>query len=43
MITCKPDIREVKKDAADEFILLGCDGIWERYVDNSQGLVDVVK
>ena len=32
MITCKPDIREVKRQAGDEFIILGCDGIWERYV-----------
>jgi hypothetical protein len=21
---------------------MGCDGIWERYVDNSQGLIDIV-
>jgi len=43
MITCKPDIREVKRDSNDQFIIVGCDGIWERYVDNSQGLIDVVK
>lgn len=28
MITCKPDIREVAKDPKDEFIIVGCDGIW---------------
>lgn len=29
MITCKPDIKEVeRKKGEDEFILLGCDGIW---------------
>ncbi len=22
---------------------MGCDGIWERYVDNSAGLIDIVK
>ena len=22
---------------------MGCDGIWERYVENSQGLLDIVK
>lgn len=22
---------------------MGCDGIWEKYVDNSQGLIDVIK
>jgi serine/threonine protein phosphatase PrpC len=21
---------------------MGCDGIWEKYVDNSQGLIDIV-
>jgi len=32
MITCKPDIKNVKRSSEDEFIILGCDGIWERYV-----------
>ena len=22
---------------------MGCDGIWERFVDNSQGLLDMIK
>lgn len=44
MITCKPDIKEVpRKKAEDEFIIVGCDGIWQRYVDNSQGLIDMVR
>ena len=42
MITCKPDIKEFNRQKNDEFILMGCDGIWERYVDNSQGLIDIV-
>jgi serine/threonine protein phosphatase PrpC len=32
MITCKPDIVEIKREPDDEFIIVGCDGIWERYV-----------
>lgn len=28
MITCKPDIKQVARETGDEFILLGCDGIW---------------
>jgi serine/threonine protein phosphatase PrpC len=28
MITCKPDVREFERKKGDEFILLGCDGIW---------------
>lgn len=28
MITCKPDIKEVTRSPDDEFIILGCDGIW---------------
>lgn len=43
MITCKPDIKQVLIDPKDEFIVMGCDGIWERFVDNSQGLLDIVK
>lgn len=42
MITCKPDIRVVRKQKADQFIVMGCDGIWERYVDNSKGLLDLM-
>lgn len=44
MITCKPDIKEIQRDLSnDEFIIVGCDGIWERYVDNSQGMVDLIR
>lgn len=43
MITCKPDIKEVNKSPEDEFIIIGCDGIWQKYVENSQGLIDLVK
>lgn len=44
MITANPDIREVERDLEkDEFIIIGCDGIWEKYVDNSQGLIDLIK
>ena len=32
MITCKPDIVEVPRQPNDEFIIMGCDGIWERFV-----------
>jgi serine/threonine protein phosphatase PrpC len=43
MITCKPDVRRVERSKEDEFILCGCDGIWERYVDNNQGIIDIVR
>lgn len=43
MITCKPDIKVVKRQKEDDFIVSGCDGIWQRYVENSQGLLDLVK
>lgn len=43
MITCKPDVKTVERKKEDEFILMGCDGIWERYVDNNQGIIDIVK
>lgn len=28
MITCKPDIKVVERTPQDEFIIVGCDGIW---------------
>lgn len=28
MITCHPDVKIVPRDPKDEFILMGCDGIW---------------
>lgn len=43
MITCKPDIKQVARSPDDEFIILGCDGIWEKYVENSQGLIDMIR
>lgn len=44
MITCKPDIKQFQRAGEkDEFIVIGCDGIWQRYVQNSQGLIDIVK
>jgi len=27
----------------DDFIIMGCDGIWERYETNGQGLVDLIR
>jgi serine/threonine protein phosphatase PrpC len=39
MITCKPDITEIVRQPDDEFIIMGCDGIWEKYVNDSQPLV----
>lgn len=44
MITCRPDVRKFDRDLKnDEFILAGCDGIWQRYVDNNQGMIDLVR
>jgi serine/threonine protein phosphatase PrpC len=28
MITCKPDVKVVERTPQDEFIIVGCDGIW---------------
>ena len=28
VLTCKPDIESFAKSSRDEFILIGCDGIW---------------
>lgn len=40
MITCHPDVTVVARHPDDEFIIMGCDGIWERYVEDSQHMID---
>ncbi len=40
MITCHPDVKVVARHPEDEFIIMGCDGIWERYVNDSQHMID---
>lgn len=40
LITCRPDVTEIPRQIGeDEFIIIGCDGIWERFVNDSQPLV----
>ena len=43
MITCHPDVKEFNRSPDDEFILMGCDGIWEKYVEDSDGLINKMK
>jgi len=43
MITCHPDVKLFDRSNEDEFIIMGCDGIWERYVDDNQGMVSKLK
>ena len=42
MITACPDIREFDRNEDDKFILMGCDGIWEKFEKDSSGLVKAV-
>ncbi len=40
LIICKPDITEtIRVPGSDEFVIIGCDGIWEKYVNDSQPLI----
>ncbi len=43
MITCHPDVKEFNRSQDDEFILMGCDGIWEKYVEDTDGLITQMK
>lgn len=43
MITCDPDVKQFDRSKEDEFIIMGCDGIWEKYVQDSEGLVNLVR
>lgn len=42
LIISKPDVTVTDRTKDDEFIIMGCDGIWEKYVNNSQGMVDKI-
>jgi serine/threonine protein phosphatase PrpC len=40
LITCRPEVTEIAREpAGDDFIILGCDGIWEKYVKDSQLMI----
>ncbi len=43
MITCHPDVKDYPRSKEDEFIIMGCDGIWEKYVDDTDGLISLVR
>lgn len=38
-IICKPDVSEINRNSDDEFIIMGCDGIWEKYINDSQPMI----
>lgn len=38
-VTSCPEVVEMERSPDDNFVLLGCDGVWERYVSNSQKMV----
>jgi len=42
-LTSKPDIKKIELCKEDDFLIIGCDGIWERYETNGQELVDHIR
>lgn len=38
-----PDIIQIDRSENDEFILIGCDGIWEKYGDDHVQLTKEIK
>ena len=42
-IICLPEVRELERTGKEEFIIMGCDGIWERYEDNSEPFAIMLK
>lgn len=42
-ITGHPDIKKVELCKDDDFILIGCDGIWERYEKDGQELITKIR
>ena len=35
LVSCVPDVRTLARDPADDFLILACDGVWEK-VSNDQ-------
>lgn len=42
-IICLPEIREIDITGKEEFMLVACDGIWERYETDSSPLMSQFK
>lgn len=42
-ITGHPDIKSIELCRDDDFIIIGCDGVWERYEKDGQGLIDLIR
>lgn len=42
LVICKPDVTVINRSSQDDFIVMGCDGIWDAFGQNNQGLMDMV-
>jgi serine/threonine protein phosphatase PrpC len=43
LVICRPDITEVTRSPGeDEFIIMGCDGVWEQFAKDSQLMISRV-
>jgi protein phosphatase 1G len=42
LIICRPDVTVTNRSSHDEFILMGCDGIFDAFGTNNQGVADMV-
>jgi len=42
-ITGHPDIKKIELCKDDDFILIGCDGVWERYEKDGQDLITKIR
>lgn len=42
-VTYLPDITKNELTTDDDFLIMGCDGVWERYENDSQGLIDRIR
>lgn len=42
LVICKPDITVTARSPQDEYIIIGCDGIFDAFGSNNQGAVEMV-
>lgn len=43
LVIYRPDVARYPRTREDDFIILGCDGVWDRFGTNNQGMVDMVR
>ena len=42
-VICLPEVRCIDKSSEDQFLLVGCDGVFEKYDNEEQKFIDFIR